>query len=185
MSASRSQPKSDAWITSQEAAQIGGRIRQIRGDASQKTFAARLGISREQLSRIESGAQVPGTETLRRLARVTHVPLDFILLGGGSATARAIAAEDHASWEAILDPLLAGTTLRLPRASASSGRRVDRAWQELSEERRVDVLNLVRRIALVAVAIEELLPPKSARAVNDQLSTELATVLIDRILAAP
>jgi hypothetical protein len=42
----------------------------------------------------------------------------------------------------------------------------------------------VRRIALVAVAIEELLPARSAKAVNDQLSTELATVLIDRILEA-
>jgi transcriptional regulator with XRE-family HTH domain len=181
---SRSQPKSDVGITAQEAARIGARIRKIRGDANQRDFASRLGISREQLSRIESGTQVPGTETLRRLARVTQVPLDFILLGGGPA-ARAADQEPGGSWEAALEPLLVGTTLRLPRASASSGRKVDRAWQELSEERREEIRTFVRRIALVAVAIEELLPGTSARAVNDQLSTELATVLIDRILEAP
>jgi transcriptional regulator with XRE-family HTH domain len=184
MSASRSQPKSDVKITSHEATHIGGRIRKIRGAANQKAFAARLGISREQLSRIESGAQVPGTETLRRLARVTQVPVDFILLGEAAASARAHAAEDHVSWEATLEPLLTGTTLRLPRAAASSGRRIDRAWHDLSDERRDDIRNLVRRIALVAVVIEELLPMKAARAVNDQLSTELAAVVIDRILAA-
>ena len=173
------------WITPQEAAEIGGRIRKIRGAAPQKEFAGRLGISREQLSRIESGAQVPGTETLRRLARVTQVPLDFILLGGVSATSRSASAEAPGTWEATLEPLLVGTTLRLPRASVSSGRRIDRAWQELSEERRAEIRNFVRRIALVAVAVAELLPAKSATTVNDQLSTELSTVLIDRVLEAP
>lgn len=185
MSRSRSQPKSDSHITSQEAAEIGSRIRRIRGGAPQKEFAGRLGISREQLSRIESGAQVPGTETLRRLARVTHVPLDFILLGGVSVASRSTAAEPTGAWEATLEPLLIGTTLRLPRASVSSGRRIDRAWQELSEERQAEIRNFVSRVALVAVALAELLPVKSARAVNDQLSTELSTVLIDRVLEAP
>jgi hypothetical protein len=55
----------------------------------------------------------------------------------------------------------------------------------LSEERREEIRNFVRRIALVAVAIEQLLPEKSARAVHDQLSTEVSTVIIDRILEAP
>ena len=182
MSESQSQPKSDLGITAEEAARIGGRIRKIRGDANQKEFAGRLGISREQLSRIESGAQVPGTETLRRLARVTRVPLDFILLGGATVAPRPAAG---GAWEAALDPLLAGTQLRLPRAAVSSGRKLDRAWQQLSDERREEVENFVRRIALVAVAIEQLLPEQSARAVNDQLSTELSTVVIDRILEAP
>jgi transcriptional regulator with XRE-family HTH domain len=184
MSTSHSQPKSDSGITGQEAAQIGGRIRQIRGDANQREFASRLGISREQLSRIESGVQVPGTETLRRLARVTNVPIDFILLGSLPVGARPAAVEAPGSWEAALDPLLAGTMLRLPRAAVSSGRKVDRAWQQLSEERREEIRNFVRRIALVAVAIEQLLPEKSARAVHDQLSTEVSTVVIDRILEA-
>jgi len=183
MSTSHSQPKSDSGITGEDAARIGGRIRHIRGGANQKEFASRLGISREQLSRIESGVQVPGTETLRRLARVTNVPIDFILLGSLPAGARS-AVEAPGSWEAALDPLLAGTMLSLPRAAVSSGRKVDRAWQQLSEERREEIRNFVRRIALVAVAIEQLLPEKSARAVHDQLSTEVSTVVIDRILEA-
>ncbi len=184
MSASQSQPKSDSSITAEEAARIGGRIRQIRGGANQREFAGRLGISREQLSRIESGVQVPGTETLRRMARATNVPIDFILLGSLPAAARSAAVEAAGSWEAALDPLLAGTMLHLPRAAVSSGRKVDRAWQQLSEERREEIRNFVRRIALVAVAIEQLLPEKSARAVHDQLSTEVSTVVIDRILEA-
>jgi transcriptional regulator with XRE-family HTH domain len=184
MSTSRSQPKSDVKITPQEAAQIGGRIRKLRGETNQREFAGRLGISREQLSRIESGTQIPGTETLRRLARVTHVPVDFILLGGAAGPSRAGSVEVASTWEAALEPLLVGTDLRLPRAAVSSGRKLDRAWHALSEERREEIRSFVRRIALVAVAIEELLPARSAKAVNDQLSTELATVLIDRILEA-
>lgn len=184
MSRSRSQPKSDLGITADEAIKIGSRIRKVRGDANQKEFARRLDISREQLSRIESGTQVPGTETLRRLARVTHVPVDFILFGAAPTTGPAV-AEGAGSWESALESLLDGTMLRLPHASVSSGRRVDRAWQQLPEDRREGIKGFVRRIALVAVAIEELLSEESARAVNDQLSTELATLVIDRILEAP
>ena len=183
MSRSRDQHKSDLSITKLEAAEIGARIRAVRGLASQMEFAGRLGISREQLSRIESGAQVPGTATFRRLARVARVSLDFIVLGGHVAASRT-AAEGAGSWEAALAPLLGGTALRLEHPSAASGRKVDRAWQALSEERRDEIRAFVRRIALVAVATEALLPPKAARAVTDQLGAELTTALIDRILAA-
>jgi transcriptional regulator with XRE-family HTH domain len=184
MPRSHSQPKSDLPITAQEAVQIGGRIRRIRGSASQREFAARLGISREQLSRIESGAQVPGTETLRRLARVTRVPLDFIVLGGAPAAPRAAAAEGESAWDTALEPLLEGTTLRLPRTAGSSWRKANRAWQELSEARREEIREFVRRIAVVAVAIEALLPGKAAKAVTDELSAELSTVVVDRIVGA-
>ena len=183
MPRSQSQHKSDLSITAQEAAELGERIRALRGTASQKDFSSRLGISREQLSRIESGAQVPGTGTLRRLAHVTRVSLDVIVLGAVAAAPGA-AAESGGPWEAALEPILAGTTLRLPRPSAASARRADRAWKELSGARKEEIRAFVRRMALVAVATEALLPGKAARAVVDQLSTELSTVLIDRILAA-
>jgi transcriptional regulator with XRE-family HTH domain len=183
MPKSHSQQKSDLSITAPEKVEIGHRIRAIRGPESQEDFAGRIGISREQLSRIESGAQVPGTGTLRRLAQVTGVSLDVVVLGAVAATAGA-GAESARAWEAALEPVLAGTTLRLPRASAASARRADRAWKELSEVRREEIRAFVRRIALVAVATEALLPAKAARAVIEQLSTELSTVLIDRILAA-
>jgi transcriptional regulator with XRE-family HTH domain len=182
MSRSRSQTRRDPGITRQDAAEIGARFRTVRGTANQTQFAERLGISREQLSRIESGAQVPGTATFRRLARVARVSVDFVMLGADVGEPRAATAEGP-GWEAALEPLLGGTTLRLSRSPAS-GRKIDRAWQELSEERREEIRAFVRRVALVAVATEALLPAKAARAVTDQLGTELTAVVADRILAA-
>jgi transcriptional regulator with XRE-family HTH domain len=162
-------------------AAIGDRIRALRGTASQKEFAGRLGIAREHLSRLESGAQVPGTGTLRRLAQVTRVSLDIIVLGAVAAPPGA-ADERASSWETAFAPMLAGTALRLPRAPAISARKAGRAWPALSEVRREEIRAFVRRIALVAVATEALLPRKAARAVIDRLSRELPAVLIDQIL---
>jgi transcriptional regulator with XRE-family HTH domain len=183
MTRSHSQQKSDLSITRTEAAQIGARIRQLRGSANQVQFARRLGIAREHLSRIESGAQVPGTETLRRFAQVLGVSLDFVLLGTDPALGVGAAARDG-GWETGLAPLLAGTTLRLRGASTASGRRADRAWQEMSEERRNEVRTLVRRVAVVAAAIETLLPAKAVKAVIDELGEALTTLLVDRISSA-
>jgi transcriptional regulator with XRE-family HTH domain len=169
-------------ITGDDAAAIGARIRQLRGAASQREFADHLGISREHLSRIESGAQVPGTETLRRLARLTRVPLDFVLLGGGDASPRA--AGGGGDWAAALTPLLGGTRLRL-RPSRTAARRADRAWQQRSDDQKEEIRAFVRRIALIGVAIEALLPPRAAKVVTDALSEELSTTLVDRILDRP
>ena len=99
------------------------------------------------------------------------------------ATSRT-AAEGAESWEAALRPLLVGTLLQLSRTSTTSGRKADRAWQELPEGRRAEIRDFVCRIALVAAATEALLPAKTARAATDQLSADLTTILIDRILAA-
>ena len=146
-------------------------------------FARHLGIAREHLSRIESGVQVPGTETLRRLALVLGVSLDFVLFGSDLA-ARTGTAADGGGWEAALAPLLAGTSLRLRGASAASGRRADRAWTGLSEGRRDEVRTLVRQVALLGVAIETLLPARTGKAVLDELSDALASLVVDRIVAA-
>ena len=182
MTRSQSQQKSDLSITRTEANEIGARIRQLRGSANQVQFARRLGIAREHLSRIESGAQVPGTETLRRLALVLGVSLDFVLFGTAPELGVGEAARDG-GWETGLAPLLAGTALRLRVASAASGRRADRAWPEMSEERRDDVRALVRRIAVVAAAIEALLPAKAAKAVIDALGEALTALVVDRIVS--
>jgi len=183
MSRSHSQQQSDLSITDAESALIGARIRQLRGLESQTHLAGRIGITREHLSRIEGGAQ-PGTEILRRLAQVTGASLDFLVLGAGPALREGAAAPGSAAWEAALEPLLAGTALRLPRATKASRRRADRAWQELPEERRDDIRGFVRRIAVVAVAIEALLPPRAVKPVTDALGEALATLLVDRIVGA-
>ena len=160
---------------------IGARVRQLRGAASQQEFGRRLGITREHVSRIESGAQ-PGTEVLRRLAQVTGVSLDFLVLGAAPARQGTAAG---AGWEAAIEPLLDGTSLRLTRATAASKRRANRAWQELPEARKDDIRALVRRIALVAVAIEAVLPAKAAKPIIDELGQALTTLLVDRIAAGP
>jgi transcriptional regulator with XRE-family HTH domain len=183
MPRSRSQQKSDLSITRTEAGAIGARIRQLRGSEKAQDFARRIGIAREHLSRIESGVQVPGTETLRRLAQVSGASLDFVVLGGDSAR-RMESAAAGGGWEAGLAPLLAGTTLRLRRSSTASGRRAERAWPELSEERRDEVRMLVRRTALVAAAIETLMPARAAKAVVDELGDALTTLVVERIVAA-
>ena len=183
MSRSQSQQKSYLSITDTESALIGARIRQLRGLESQLRLAGRIGITREHLSRIEAGAQ-PGTEILRRVAQVTGASLDFLVLGAGSALREGTAAAGSGAWEAALAPLLAGTTLRWPRASKTSRRRADRAWQELPEERRDDVRAFVQRIAVVAVAIEALLPARAAKPVIDELGEALATLLVERIVSA-
>lgn len=183
MSRSHSQQQSDLSITDAESALIGARIRQLRGLESQTQLAGRIGITREHLSRIEGGAQ-PGTEILRRLAQVTGASLDFLVLGAGPALREGTAAAGSAGWEAVLEPLLAGTALRWPRAAKASRRRADRAWQALPEERRDDVRAFVQRIAVVAVAIEALLPSRAAKPVVDALGEALATLLVDRIVAA-
>lgn len=158
---------------------MGGRIRQLRGDESQTDFARRLGITREQLSRIESGSQ-PRTTTLRRLAQVTGQSLDFIILGTATAPGEAGAG---GRWDAALEPLLAGTSLRLSHASTAAARRAARAWPELSDERKDDVRALVRQVAVIAVAIEAVLPAKAAKAVTDALGAALAAAVGDLIVA--
>jgi transcriptional regulator with XRE-family HTH domain len=180
---SRSQQKSDLSITRTEAVAIGARVRQLRGSEKAGEFARRIGIAREHLSRIESGAQVPGTETLRRLAQVSGASLDFVVLGSDRIV-RMDAAAGDGGWEAALGPLLAGTSLRLRGASAAARRRADRAWAELSEGRRDDVRTLVRQVALLAVAIETLLPAKTGNAVIDELGDALTGLVVDRIAAA-
>ena len=157
-----------------------GRIRQLRGDESQTEFARRVGITREQLSRIESGSQ-PRIATLRRLAHATGQSLDFIILGTTVAPGEAAAA---GRWDAALEPLLAGTSLRLPRASTTAARRAARAWPELPNERKDDVRGLARQVAVIAVAIEAVLPAKAAKTVTDALGAALATAVVDLIVAA-
>ena len=178
VSRSRRPVAGDPDITAEEAGGIGRRIRGLRGTATQVEFARRLGIAREHLSRLESGSQVPGGGTLRRLAEVTGVSVDFVLLGAG----RPAAAGEGGGWAADLGALLGATSLRPPRPFAD-GSRLDRAWDALPDATREEVRALVRRVAVIALALESTLPPRAARAVLDELSEALGALLVDRILA--
>jgi len=176
MSKSQSQQKSDLSITPADAASIGARIRQLRGADTVTEFARRIGIARESLSRIEGGV-LPALETLWQVARVTGASLDFLVLGAASTPHDAAAG-----WDAELARLIAGTSLRLVPASTASRRRVERAWQALPDERKAEIRALVRQAALVAVAVEGLLPGRAARPVIDQLGAALTALVVERVV---
>jgi transcriptional regulator with XRE-family HTH domain len=176
MSKSQSQQKSDLSITPADAASIGQRIRQLRGADTVTEFARRLGIRRESLSRIERGV-LPAVETLWQVARVTGASLDFLVLGVAST-----AHDAAAGWDAELTRLIAGTSLRLVPPSSASRRRAERAWQGLPDDRKDEIRALVRQTALVAGAIEGLLPARAARPVIDELGEALTALVVDRIV---
>lgn len=67
---------------------IAARLRAARGYAGlkQPELAAQLGISKETLSRMENGRTKVESSTQERIARVTGVPLEFLLNGWAKPT---------------------------------------------------------------------------------------------------
>lgn len=61
---------------------MGERIRQLRDTRTQVEFAAQLGISQSQLSKIESGTLLPSVVVLFRLALDFDRTIDWIVKGG-------------------------------------------------------------------------------------------------------
>ena len=49
---------------------------------SQEALAAQLGVSRQAVSKWESGQTVPDAVTVARLCDALHVPAGYVLLGG-------------------------------------------------------------------------------------------------------
>lgn len=146
---------------------------------TQRELAERAGVTLNSIWRYEMGRRPDDYDVLARLAESVGVTVDFLLRGGG-ATARAV-AEEAPTWDAALRPLLASTGLRLAQREKTSAR-LNRAWRNLSEERKDEVRTLARRAAALAAAVEHLLPEASARAVNRELSAELSATIIARIL---
>jgi transcriptional regulator with XRE-family HTH domain len=60
---------------------MGTRIRQVREDDLQEEFAAYIGVSQGQLSKIENGKMAPALETLVRIAARAERSLDWIVWG--------------------------------------------------------------------------------------------------------
>lgn len=61
---------------------LGGRLKRLRGQKglSQEALAARSGISRVTIARLEAGEQDPHYETLRALAKGLGLPLERLLV---------------------------------------------------------------------------------------------------------
>ncbi len=72
---------SDAAALSDVLAKVGPRLRQLREhqDLTLTTVAAKTGISKSTLSRLESGQRKPSLELLLPLAETYHLPLDQLV----------------------------------------------------------------------------------------------------------
>ena len=60
---------------------VGDRIRRLRGEKSQPSFAAESEISLRSLQNYESGARIPPGPVLARMAEQCGVSVDWILTG--------------------------------------------------------------------------------------------------------
>ena len=73
------------------------RLRELRGDESQASFAAQLGIHKIQYSKYERGVNIPSVEVLLRVCNVHACSADWLLglperAGSRRATARGAGA---------------------------------------------------------------------------------------------
>ena len=67
---------------------IPGRLSQIRGERSQRSFARELGVFQQNVNRYENGT-TPHADFLITLAMKENVSLDWLLLGRGKPHRRA------------------------------------------------------------------------------------------------
>ncbi len=156
---------------------LGQRIRQLRGNRTQAAFAALLGMKQPQLARYEAGQQ-PDPPTLTKVAKACGVTVDWLLTGEPSEHVR---IRSDIDCRAALESVIAGTPVKLGRIR---GPKVDRAWKGIPEEQREEVRNYLRRAAVVAIAIEQLLPRRSADSVLDKLSKEVTSFVTAKILGS-
>ena len=66
------------------------RLKQLRGERSQAEIANILGIKQQNWARWESGAVMPGAETLHHICATFHVSADWLLGLSSSPPSRKI-----------------------------------------------------------------------------------------------
>lgn len=177
--------KSTERITRPESAPeaVGRRLRELRRGQSQRGFAARLGMKPQQLNRYEKG-RIPASDVLSKIARTAGVTVDWILTGVETdKDIAATAAPDRQarSWQGALEPYLAGSPLEgsLGRLAMTPDDSHDRAWRELDEDRKREVIRTLRGMATVAVVVAQMLPPTLADEINDDLADRVSAYLAD------
>ena len=60
---------------------VGDRIREIRGDMSQREFAEKLGISQSSISGYEKNTRLPDYDIIRKICSEFTVSADWIIIG--------------------------------------------------------------------------------------------------------
>ena len=76
-----SKVKRHVRILEPNLSEIGRRIRLLRGEELQMSFAVELGITQGQLSKFERGKAVPPVSVLLRLSQLSGKTVDWILKG--------------------------------------------------------------------------------------------------------
>ncbi len=132
-------------------------------------------MKQPQLARYEGGQQ-PDPATIVKIATTCGVTVDWLLTGVTLALPRARSDMDCQS---ALEAAIAGAPLKLRRIA---GPKVDRAWSNMPTEQKDEIKDYLRRAALVAIAVERLLPPQAAKPVIDALSAQVTLAIIAKIL---
>lgn len=79
---------------------IGERVKHVRGEMNQRSFAERLGVSNGSISQIEQGKAMPSGEFLLRVHQEFGVDVTWLLTGMSNSTPVPALAPDEA---ALLD----------------------------------------------------------------------------------
>lgn len=87
--------------------------------------------------------------------------------------------QEPRTWEAALGPFLIGSPLEgaLPQLAMGTGEARDRAWRELAADRKKEIQDVLRRMASVAVVIDQALPKPVAEKLNDELAAQAVEYL--------
>jgi transcriptional regulator with XRE-family HTH domain len=104
-------------------AEVGGRLRRLRErrGVTLTALAAKTGISKSTLSRLENGQRKPSLELLLPLAEAYHVPLDE-LVGAPRVGDPRVRTRPRTRNGRLVYPLTQQTNgMAVPSASASSG----------------------------------------------------------------
>lgn len=112
-------------VINPKAAEIGERIRLYREEhgISQKQMAEQVRITAPQMCRYEKGTEMPGTDTLARIATFMQCWMDYLYYGRVEETVGKI------------DPLLRGAFLELQRYSEECRRAVcESIYAHMSKE---------------------------------------------------
>ena len=197
----------DVFVAWARAMEIAGRIRAARGSLNQRTFATKIGMKPQQLNRYERGV-TPGRDVLAKIARAAGVSVDWLLSGmrvsetdprpatpdqaarewiarqdvpRAPRYAGGTARDENESWTAALRPTLAGSPLEgaIAQMTLDPGDSTDKAWRALPDDRKREVIDVLRSMASVAVIIDKTLPKTIAEAINDELADKVTEYLAD------
>ena len=172
--------------------EVGRRIRRRRQELglTQGELANTIKIAVSALSNYEAGRIPSDPRIFAKLAAELGVQANWLLTGQEpephemrAASTRPLRAEAVQTWYSTLQSVVAGTPLKLHRPRRGvSGAKVERAWRELSEDRKEEIRNYLRRAALVAIAVEQLLSNRSAKVVIEALSAHITEAVTAKVV---